>query len=132
MLFNSIEFLIFLPVVFSLYWLINGANIRLQNAFLVIVSYFFYGWWDWRFLAFIALSTLVDYLVGIGFRRTENTKKRKLLLLASITVNLGFLSFFKYFNFFAESFREAFTFLGVPISDPIAGLFHSKNSLQCI
>jgi len=119
MLFNSVEFLIFLPIVFSLYWLINGKNVRAQNTLLVISSYFFYGWWDWRFLALIAFSSLVDYLVGIGLGRAEDTKKRKLLLLTSISVNIGFLGFFKYFNFFAESFQEAFTFLGAPISDPI-------------
>jgi D-alanyl-lipoteichoic acid acyltransferase DltB (MBOAT superfamily) len=109
---------IFLPIVFCIYWLINAKHIRQQNAFLVIASYFFYGWWDWRFLALIAFSSLVDYFVGIGFGRTKNTTKRKFLLLASISVNIGFLGFFKYFNFFAESFQEAFTFFGVPISDP--------------
>ena len=119
MLFNSIEFFIFLPVVFSLYWLINGKNIRLQNAFLVIASYFFYGWWDWRFLSLIAFSSTLDYFVGVGLGKTESTKKRKLLLLTSIAVNIGFLGFFKYFNFFAESFCEAFTFFGTSISDPI-------------
>jgi len=119
MLFNSVEFLIFLPIVFSLYWLINGKNVKAQNTLLVISSYFFYGWWDWRFLALIAFSSLVDYFVGIGLGRVEDTKKRKLLLFASIAVNIGFLVFFKYFNFFAESFQEAFTFLGNPISDPI-------------
>jgi alginate O-acetyltransferase complex protein AlgI len=119
MIFNSIEFLIFLPIVFSIYWLVNAKNIRAQNAFLVVASYFFYGWWDWRFLALIVFSSLVDYLVGIGLGRTEDITKRKLLLLTSITVNIGFLGFFKYFNFFAESFQEAFTFLGAPISDPI-------------
>jgi D-alanyl-lipoteichoic acid acyltransferase DltB (MBOAT superfamily) len=86
MLFNSIEFLIFLPVVFSLYWLINGKNLRIQNAFLVIASYFFYGWWDYRFLSLIAFSTLVDYLVGIGLGKTENVSKRKLLLLTSMAL----------------------------------------------
>ena len=94
MLFNSVEFLIFLPIVFSLYWLINGKNVKAQNTLLVISSYFFYGWWDWRFLALIAFSSLVDYFVGIGLGRVEDTKKRKLLLFASIAVNIGFLVFF--------------------------------------
>ncbi len=119
MLFNSVEFLVFLPVVFSLYWLVNKQNIRLQNYILVISSYFFYGWWDWRFLALIAFSSLVDYLIGLALGRTEAINKRKLLLVTSITVNIGFLAFFKYFNFFVESFQKAFTFLGVPISDPL-------------
>jgi len=119
MLFNSIEFLIFLPIVFCTYWLLNGKNVRAQNILLVITSYFFYGWWDWRFLSLIAFSSVVDYLIGIGLGRTNNITKRKLLLLTSISVNIGFLGFFKYFNFFAESFNEAFTFLGEPITDPI-------------
>jgi len=119
MLFNSIEFLIFLPIVFCIYWLINGKEIRTQNVFLVLASYFFYGWWDWRFLSLIAFSSVVDYLVGIGFSRTSNITKRRLLLLISIVVNIGFLGFFKYFNFFAESFYQAYTFFGEPIADPI-------------
>lgn len=64
MLFNSIEFLLFLPVVFILYWFVINKNVRLQNAFLVLASYVFYGWWDWRFLLLIFLSTVVDYFVG--------------------------------------------------------------------
>ena len=119
MLFNSIEFLIFLPIVFCIYWLINQRNIRTQNVFLVFASYFFYGWWDWRFLSLIIFSSVVDYLVGIGFGKTDNITKRKLLLLTSIAVNIGFLGFFKYFNFFAGSFYEAFTFFGKPIDDPV-------------
>lgn len=119
MLFNSLEFLLFLPIVFCTYWLINGKNIRAQNVLLVIASYFFYAWWDWRFLSLIAFSSVIDYWVGIRLGGTNNTTKRKLLLLTSITVNIGFLGFFKYFNFFAESFNEAFTFFGEPITDPI-------------
>ncbi len=119
MLFNSIEFLIFLPIVFCIYWLLNGKNLRAQNIFLLAASYFFYGWWDWRFLSLIAFSSLVDYFVGIGLRKTSKITKRRLLLFASITVNIGFLGFFKYFNFFADSFYEAFTFFGEPVSAPI-------------
>ncbi len=119
MLFNSIEFLIFLPSVFCLYWFVGGEKVKTQNVILVIASYFFYGWWDWRFLSLIAFSSIVDYLVGVGLGKSSNVIKRKLLLLTSITVNIGFLGFFKYFNFFSESFNEAFTFLGEPISDPV-------------
>ena len=118
MLFNSIEFTLFLPIVFSLYWLLANKSLKLQNFFLIIASYVFYGWWDWRFLSLIAFSSLVDYSVGIGFSKTDNKAKRKLLLLASVLVNLGFLGFFKYFNFFVESFAATFTFFGQPISDP--------------
>jgi len=119
MLFNSMEFLVFLPVVFSIYWLINGKSLKTQNTFLVAASYVFYGWWDWRFLSLIAFSSLIIYFIGLWLGKTEDTKKRKLLLLTSIAVNVGILIFFKYFNFFAENFQEVFTFLGAPISNPI-------------
>jgi alginate O-acetyltransferase complex protein AlgI len=114
MLFNSIEFAIFLPIVFLLYWFVTNKNLKLQNAFLILASYFFYGWWDWRFLSLIVFSSSVDYLIGIALSKQENIKKRKILLLTSIAVNIGFLGFFKYFNFFADSFASAFTLLGVP------------------
>jgi len=119
MLFNSIEFLIFLPVVFVVYWFVAQKNLKLQNTFILLASYFFYGWWDWRFLSLIIFSSFVDYVVGIALDTTENNTKRKQLLLVSLTVNLGFLGFFKYFNFFTESFSQAFTFFGSPISDPM-------------
>lgn len=114
MLFNSLEFAIFLPIVFFLYWFATSKNLKLQNLLLLAASYFFYGWWDWRFLSLIAFSSLVDYLVGINLAKTDDPKRRKLLLLASICVNIGFLGFFKYFNFFAESFAQSFTLLGIP------------------
>lgn len=116
MLFNSIDFAIFLPVVFLLYWFVAGRSIRAQNILLIGASYLFYGWWDWRFLSLIIFSTLVDYLVGIGLSKTEEQRKRKLLLWTSISVNLGFLGFFKYYNFFLENFLAAFTFFGAEIS----------------
>jgi len=89
----------------------------MQNTFLLIASYFFYGWWDWRFLSLIFFSSLVDYFVGRGLHSTLDKRKRLLMLLASIVVNLGFLGFFKYFNFFSQSFADAFTLLGKPF-DP--------------
>jgi alginate O-acetyltransferase complex protein AlgI len=112
MLFNSIEFAVFLPVVFLLYWYITNKNLKAQNGLLVLASYFFYGWWDWRFLSLIIFSSCVDYFIGLRFSKTNDKQKRKLLLLVSILVNLGFLGFFKYFNFFAESFADAYTLLG--------------------
>lgn len=112
MLFNSIDFAIFLPIVFILYWFATNKNLKLQNVLLVLASYVFYGWWDWRFLSLIIFSSCVDYLVGIGLSKTDEHKKRKVLLLASISVNLGLLAFFKYFNFFAENFANAFTLFG--------------------
>ncbi len=112
MLFNSLEFGFFLPLVFCMYWLIAGGNIRRQNWILLLASYFFYGWWDWRFLALIAFSSLVDYTVGLNLFREKRPVLRKRWLWLSIGVNLGFLGFFKYYNFFADSFVDAFSFLG--------------------
>ena len=112
MLFNSVDFAIFLPIVFVLYWFITNKNLKVQNALLIMASYLFYGWWDWRFLSLIIFSSSVDYLVGIGLSKAVKQKRRKLLLLTSVFVNLGFLGFFKYFNFFSENFAAAFSFMG--------------------
>lgn len=116
MLFNSFDFAIFLPVVFILYWFVTAKNIKIQNTLLLISSYVFYGWWDWKFLSLIVFSSLVDYFVGINLGKTEKESKRTILLLISICVNLGFLGFFKYYNFFSESFASAFSLFGVRFS----------------
>ncbi len=113
MLFNSIDFAIFLPIVFLLYWFINNKNLRLQNVLILIASYLFYGWWDWKFLSLILISTSVDYLVGLKLVNENQSFKRKILLWISILVNLGFLGFFKYYNFFIENFQDAFSVLGM-------------------
>ena len=118
MLFNSIDFAVFLPIVFLLYWFVFNKNTKLQNLFLVIVSYLFYGWWDWRFLFLIIFSTFVDFQIGKLLALRSNPKERKNLLFISIFVNLGFLGFFKYFNFFVDNFREAFSFFGQEITTP--------------
>lgn len=112
MLFNSLDFAIFLPIVFILYWFVANKSLKLQNFLIVVASYVFYGWWDWRFLSLILFSTLVDYFIGIGLLRQENQARRKLLLWTSILVNLGFLGFFKYYNFFLDNFVSAFSFFG--------------------
>ncbi|MEO9891005.1 MBOAT family O-acyltransferase [Aurantibacter sp.] len=116
MLFNSLDFAIFLPVVFLLYWFATQKNLKLQNFLIAAASYFFYGWWDWRFLSLILFSTLVDYSIGVALRRNENIRIRKTLLWISILVNLGFLGFFKYYNFFLDNFLEAFAFFGKEIN----------------
>lgn len=112
MLFNSIDFAVFLPIVFLIYWGLTKKNIKLQNLFLVLASYVFYGWWDWRFLGLIAFSTLVDFTVGKLMRSVQNPFRRKCYLWISIFVNIGFLGFFKYYNFFIESFVDAFSLFG--------------------
>jgi D-alanyl-lipoteichoic acid acyltransferase DltB (MBOAT superfamily) len=113
MFFNSVDFAVFLPIVFFLYWFITNKNIKFQNILIVVSSYVFYGWWDWRFLFLIIFSTFTDYLVGVFLSKTENRKKRKILLLASIIVNISLLGFFKYYNFFVDNFIVAFSFLGM-------------------
>jgi len=112
MLFNSLDFAIFLPIVFVLYWFVTQRNLKWQNALVVIASYVFYGWWDWRFLSLIIFSTLVDYSIGRQLQSESNNSKRKLLLWSSILINLGFLGFFKYYNFFIDNFVQAFSFFG--------------------
>ncbi|MCF1421394.1 MBOAT family O-acyltransferase [Mangrovimonas futianensis] len=112
MLFNSIDFAIFLPIIFCLYWIVTKNNLRLQNLLIVLASYVFYGWWDWRFLSLIVFSTLVDYTIGLSLQKESRQIKRKALLWTSILVNLGFLGFFKYYNFFLENFITAFSFFG--------------------
>lgn len=116
MLFNSLEFFIFLPVVFVLYWIIGSKHLKAQNLLIAVASYTFYGWWDWRFLSLILFSSLVDYSIGLSLGKTENSSKRKLLLWISICVNLGFLGFFKYYNFFIDSLINSFTFFGKELS----------------
>ncbi len=115
MLFNSIDFAIFLPLVFILYWFVTNKNLNLQNALIVGASYIFYGWWDWRFLSLILFSTIVDYFVGRKLESEEIQTKRKILLWTSILVNLGFLGYFKYYNFFLDNFISAFSFFGTDI-----------------
>ena len=115
MLFNSIDFAIFLPIVFILYWFVSNRNLKLQNFLIVAVSYFFYGWWDWRFLSLILISTIIDYSLGLKLSKEENLAKRKVLLWISILVNLGFLGFFKYYNFFLENFINTFSLFGAEI-----------------
>lgn len=111
MLFNSLDFAIFFPIVFVLYWLVS-RNLTLRNVLILVASYTFYGWWDWRFLFLIAVSTLVDFYVGKQMYKTEEKRKRKQLLLVSLLVNLGFLVYFKYTNFFIESFVDSFRLFG--------------------
>ena len=112
MLFNSIEFLIFLPTVFLLYWFVFQKNLKAQNLLLLISSYIFYGWWDYRFLSLIFLSTVVDYFVGIKIQDSNDKKMKKSFLWISIFFNLGLLGFFKYFNFFIDSWIDLLGAIG--------------------
>ncbi|WP_179315806.1 MBOAT family O-acyltransferase [Winogradskyella undariae] len=115
MSFNSLDFAIFLPTVFFLYWFVTTKHLKSQNLLIVSASYMFYGWWDWRFLILIIFSTIIDFSIGILLNNTENKLKRKSLLCLSIGINLGLLGFFKYYNFFVDSFTSAFTWFGQDI-----------------
>lgn len=115
MLFNSIDFAIFLPIIFILYWLVPSKKLILQNSLIVAASYIFYGWWDWRFLSLLIFSSVIDFSVGCRLAIENNKIKRKVLLWASIVVNLGLLGFFKYYNFFLDNFISAFSFFGANI-----------------
>jgi D-alanyl-lipoteichoic acid acyltransferase DltB (MBOAT superfamily) len=117
MLFNSFEYLIFLPIVFILYWKVLNKNLKLQNFFILTASYIFYGWWDWRFLTLIFVSSCFDYFIGVKLFTQENQKKRKLLLALSIFMNLGLLGFFKYFNFFVASFSDISNSFGFNVNE---------------
>ena len=104
--FASIDFLIFISIVFPLYLLLSHRG---QNRMLLVASYIFYGWWDWRFLSLLWFSTTFDYFVGILLDKIQDPYKRKWCIASSICVNLGILGFFKYFNFFEHSLAELFS-----------------------
>lgn len=112
MLFNSFEFAIFLPITFLLYWFVFNYNIKIQNIFLLAISYLFYGWWDWRFLLLIALTTGTSYLSGTLIEKYRFQYKAKLIAVANIVLNLLILGLFKYFNFFSENLSKVFEVFG--------------------
>ena len=115
MFFNSLNFAIFLPIVFVLYWFVTNKNLKLQNILLLVSSYFFYACWDWRFLFLLIFSTLLDYYTGIKMSDAKNQATKKFWFWLSISVNLGFLGIFKYYNFFAESFAAAIANFGLQV-----------------
>ncbi len=112
MIFNSIEFFIFLFTVYILYWFVFNKHLKAQNIMLLVASYVFYGWWDWRFLSLILLSTVVDYYVAQRIDANEEKVKRKQWLWVSVIFNVGLLGFFKYYNFFVDSWVDMFTMFG--------------------
>ena len=116
MLFNSLDFALFLPIVFALYWFVFQKNLKAQNALVLVASYVFYGWWDWSFLWLILFSTLINYFFAIGLGKYDKERTRKIILWSSVAVNMGFLGFFKYYNFFLDNFIQAFSFFGNPIT----------------
>ncbi len=116
MLFNSLSFAFFLPIVFILYWFVAVKSFKFQNILLLIASYFFYGCWDWRFLLLLVFSTVLDYYSGIKISEAQKQSEKKKWFWLSIGVNLGFLGVFKYYNFFIISFGDAISHLGLHIN----------------
>lgn len=112
MLFNTIDFAVFMPIIFMMYWFVFNRNVRIQNIFLIIASYFFYACWDWRFLSLIIVSSVVDFVVGKKLYSETRLLHRKYFLFVSLFTNLGILGFFKYYNFFVKSFQDAFSLFG--------------------
>lgn len=120
MTFTSLTFLIFFPMVFLLHWL--GRSRHWQNTILVLASYFFYGWWDYRFCALMLASSLIDYGIGLYLHSANSDFKRKASLTLSVVCNLGLLGFFKYCNFFAENLEKLLGELGWTVPDFISGI----------
>jgi alginate O-acetyltransferase complex protein AlgI len=116
MLFNSINFAIFLTIVFLIYWFILNKNLKIQNLLLLVSSYFFYACWDWRFLFLLIFSTILDYYTGIKMCESKNLSNKKFWFRLSISINLGFLGVFKYFDFFAETFATSISQFGFQIN----------------
>jgi D-alanyl-lipoteichoic acid acyltransferase DltB (MBOAT superfamily) len=116
MLFNSLSFAIFLPIVFILYWIIGPAKLRSQNVLLIVSSYYFYACWDWRFLFLLVFSTLLDFYSGVKISKVNSQHNKKIWLFISVAINLGILGVFKYYNFFASSFADALSLLGVNVN----------------
>lgn len=114
MLFNSLHFAIFLPLVFILYWFVVNKKLKQQNILLMIASYFFYAFWDWRFVFLLMFSTLLDYVTGL--KMETEPKRKKIWFWLSIIINLGFLGVFKYYNFFADSFAFALSNFGFTVN----------------
>ena len=141
MLFNSFEYLLFLPIVFLLYWFVFDYALRSckhqllwQNLFVVIASYIFYGWWDWRFLILIAITTILSFLSGLGIERAPTQRGKKAVMVANIIVNLGILGIYKYYDFFAREFAELFgiesDFLLLHLILPVGISFYTFQALS--
>jgi len=112
MLFNTLDYFVFLPIVFILFWFVFNRKIVIQNALILTASYIFYGWWDWRFLSLIFISTIIDYSIGLKIYRCNDKKVKRRYLWVSFLFNLGLLGYFKYFNFFIDSWIQLVNFFG--------------------
>src|SRR6266550_5351039 len=116
MLFDTPIYIVFLTCIVVAYWCLSFRN---QNRFLLLASYVFYGWWDWRFLCLMIGSTVIDYFIAIKIAETETQRMRRLLLVLSLLSNFSILGFFKYFNFYADSLSVALSSVGIQTSLPV-------------
>lgn len=139
MFFNSLHFAIFLPIVFILYWFVGNKSKINQNYILILASYYFYSCWDWRFLFLLVFSTLLDYVSAMKIENSKSQTERKMWLWLCISINLGFLGIFKYYNFFASSFAELLQSFGVTASPillklilPVGISFYTFHGLSYI
>jgi D-alanyl-lipoteichoic acid acyltransferase DltB (MBOAT superfamily) len=141
MLFNSFEYLLFLPVVFLLYWFVFDYALRKckhqllwQNLLIVVASYIFYGWWDWRFLILIAITTILSFLSGIGIEKAPTQRGKKAVMIANVVVNLGILGLYKYYDFFTIQFAQLFgiesDFLLLHLILPVGISFYTFQALS--
>jgi D-alanyl-lipoteichoic acid acyltransferase DltB (MBOAT superfamily) len=129
MFFNSFHFAVFLPIIFILYWWIGGKSKSYQNYILIAASYYFYSCWDWRFLFLLVFSTLLDYFSAIQIENSKDNVQRKMWLWLCVSINLGFLGIFKYYNFFASSFAEMLSSMGFK-ANPLFFLYISWTFLH--
>ena len=119
MVFNSAAFAVFLFIFFNVYWYVNNHHSpRFRNAITLVASYLFYGWWDWRFLGLIFISSLGDYLLGVKIEQKEKRAEKRVFLILSLLINLGILGLFKYFNFFIDSLSDLLTTLSLGAAIP--------------
>lgn len=116
MFFNSLHFAIFLPLVFILYWYVGRSSKKMQNIILILASYYFYSCWDWRFLFLLVFSTFLDYFTALKVEQSQKESTRKIWFWVSVSINLGFLGIFKYYDFFAVSMANLLNSLGFQAS----------------
>lgn len=116
MLFTSITFAFFLILVFILYWFVLNRNLKAQNLFLLISSYVFYGWWDWRFLFLLFLISISNYLIAIWIQKENQKQCRKFIFIIGLIINLATLVLFKYFNFFIDGFINLISLFGFKVN----------------
>lgn len=117
MLFNSLEFVVFFPIVFAVYWFAR-QNCKLQNAILVVASGVFYAWVDWRFVILIGFTAMLTYITGRALLSSRLNRENKGYIIVNIVINLAILGYFKYYNFFINSFNDAFRSMGVALDMP--------------